>query len=40
MLFAFILFGAVLSTLVGTVPLARDAALAAVALFVARPLAV
>ena len=40
MLFAFILFGAVLSTLVGTVPLAATLALAAVTLFVARPLAV
>ncbi len=40
MLFAFILFGAVLSTLVGTVPLAAALALAAVTLFVARPAAV
>ncbi len=40
MLFAFILFGAVLSTLVGTVPLAASLALAAVTLFVARPAAV
>ena len=40
MLFAFILFGAVLSTLVGTVPLAAVLALAAVTLFVARPAAV
>ena len=40
MLFAFILFGAVLSTLVGTVPLAATLALAAVTLFVARPAAV
>jgi NhaP-type Na+/H+ or K+/H+ antiporter len=40
MLFAFILFGAVLSTLVGTVPLAATLALAAIALFVARPAAV
>ena len=40
MLFAFILFGAVLSTLVGTVPLAATLALAALTLFVARPAAV
>ena len=40
MLFAFILFGAVLSTLAGTVPLAAVLALAAITLFVARPLAV
>ncbi len=40
MLFAFILFGAVLSTLVGTVPLPATLALAAVTLFVARPAAV
>ncbi len=40
MLFAFILFGAVLSALVGTVPLAATLALAAVTLFVARPAAV
>jgi NhaP-type Na+/H+ or K+/H+ antiporter len=40
MLFAFILFGAVLSTLVGTVPLAAALGLAAVTLFVARPAAV
>jgi NhaP-type Na+/H+ or K+/H+ antiporter len=40
MLFAFILFGAVLSTLVGTVPLAATLALAAITLFVARPAAV
>ncbi len=40
MLFAFILFGAVLSTLVGTVPLAAALALAVVTLFVARPAAV
>ncbi|MET0620011.1 MAG: cation:proton antiporter [Thermoanaerobaculia bacterium] len=40
MLFAFILFGAVLSTMVGTVPLAATLALAAVTLFVARPAAV
>jgi NhaP-type Na+/H+ or K+/H+ antiporter len=40
MLFAFILFGAVLSTLVGTVPLGAALALAAVTLFVARPAAV
>ncbi len=40
MLFAFILFGAVLSTMVGTVPLAAALALAAVTLFVARPAAV
>ncbi len=40
MLFAFILFGAVLSTLVGTVPLAATLGLAAITLFVARPLAV
>ncbi len=40
MLFAFILFGAVLSTLVGTVPLAATLALAAITLVVARPLAV
>ena len=36
MLFAFILFGAVLSTLVGTVPLAAALGLAGVTLFVAR----
>ncbi len=40
MLFAFILFGAVLGPLVGTVPLAATLALAAVTLFVARPAAV
>ena len=40
MLFAFILFGAVLSTLVGTVPLAATLALAALTLLVARPAAV
>lgn len=40
MLFAFILFGAVLWPLVGTVPLAATLALAAVTLFVARPAAV
>ncbi|MFY9549850.1 MAG: cation:proton antiporter [Thermoanaerobaculia bacterium] len=40
MLFAFILFGAVLSPLVGTVPLAATLAFAVVTLFVARPLAV
>jgi NhaP-type Na+/H+ or K+/H+ antiporter len=40
MLFAFILFGAVLSTLVGTVPLGATLGLAAVTLFLARPLAV
>jgi sodium/hydrogen antiporter len=40
MLFAFILFGAVLSVLVGTVPLAATLAFAAVTLFVARPAAV
>lgn len=40
MLFAFILFGSVLSTLVGTVPLALGLGLAAFTLFVARPVAV
>jgi NhaP-type Na+/H+ or K+/H+ antiporter len=40
MLFAFILFGSVLSTLVGTVPLAAGLGLAALTLFVARPVAV
>lgn len=40
MLFAFILFGAVLSTLAGTVPLGATLALAAVTLFVARPAAI
>lgn len=40
MLFAFILFGAVLSTLVGTVPLAATLAFAALALLVARPAAI
>jgi NhaP-type Na+/H+ or K+/H+ antiporter len=40
MLFAFILFGAVLTTLVGTVPLGAALALAAITLFVARPAAV
>ena len=40
MLLAFILFGAVLSTLVGTVPLAATLALAAIVIFVARPLAI
>jgi NhaP-type Na+/H+ or K+/H+ antiporter len=40
MLFAFILFGAVLSTLVGTVPLAAALGFAGVTLFVARPVAV
>ena len=36
MLFAFILFGVVLTTLVGTVPLAAALALAAITLFIAR----
>jgi NhaP-type Na+/H+ or K+/H+ antiporter len=40
MLFTFILFGAVLTTLVGTVPLGAALALAAITLFVARPAAV
>ena len=40
MLFAFILFGAVLSTLVGTVPLAATLAFAAITLLVARPAAI
>jgi NhaP-type Na+/H+ or K+/H+ antiporter len=40
MLFAFILFGAVLSTLIGTVPLGAALVLAAITLFVARPAAV
>lgn len=40
MLFAFILFGAALSTLGGTVPLAAALCLAGVALFIARPVAV
>lgn len=40
MLFAFILFGAVLSTLVGTVPLAATLGLAFLAIGVARPVAV
>ena len=40
MLFTFILFGAVLTTLVGTVPLAAALALAAITLFIARPAAV
>jgi len=40
MLFAFILFGAVLSTLFGTVPLGATLALAAIPLAVARPAAV
>jgi NhaP-type Na+/H+ or K+/H+ antiporter len=40
MLFTFILFGAVLTTLVGTIPLAAALALAAITLFVARPAAV
>ena len=40
MLFAFILFGAVLTTLVGTVPVGVVLALAAITLFVARPAAV
>ena len=40
MLFAFILFGAVLSTLVGTVPLGAALGLAAITIFVARPAAV
>ncbi len=40
MLFAFILFGAVLSTIVGAVPLAATLALAAITLLVARPAAV
>lgn len=40
MLFTFILFGAVLTTLVGAVPLAATLALAAVTLFVARPAAI
>jgi sodium/hydrogen antiporter len=40
MLFAFILFGAVLTTLIGTVPLGTVLVLAAITLFVARPAAV
>jgi NhaP-type Na+/H+ or K+/H+ antiporter len=40
MLFAFILFGAVLSKLVGTVPLGATLGLGAITLFVARPVAV
>ena len=40
MLFAFVLFGAVLSKLVGTVPIAATLGLAAITLFVARPAAV
>jgi NhaP-type Na+/H+ or K+/H+ antiporter len=40
MLFAFTLFGAVLVTLVGTIPLGAALALAAITLFVARPAAV
>jgi NhaP-type Na+/H+ or K+/H+ antiporter len=40
MLLAFIFFGAVLSTLVGTVPLLATLALAAIVIFVARPLAI
>lgn len=40
MLFAFILFGAVLTALVGTVPTGAVLALAAITLFVARPAAV
>jgi sodium/hydrogen antiporter len=40
MLFTFILFGAVLTTLIGTVPLGAALVLAAVTLFVARPVAV
>ena len=40
MLFAFILFGSALSTLVGSFPLGAALALAGVTLFVARPLAV
>lgn len=40
MLFAFILFGSVLSTLVGTVPLGVGIVLSAFTLFVARPVAV
>jgi NhaP-type Na+/H+ or K+/H+ antiporter len=40
MLFAFILFGAVLTTLVGIVPIGAALLLAAVTLFVARPVAV
>jgi NhaP-type Na+/H+ or K+/H+ antiporter len=40
MLFAFILFGAVLTTLVGIVPIGAALVLAAVTLFVARPAAV
>jgi NhaP-type Na+/H+ or K+/H+ antiporter len=40
MLFAFILFGAVLSTLVGTVPLGPALLLAAITIVLARPLAI
>lgn len=40
MLFAFILFGAVLTTLVGAVPLGAVLGLAAITLFVARPAAI
>jgi NhaP-type Na+/H+ or K+/H+ antiporter len=40
MLFTFILFGAVLTTLVGTVPVGAVLVLAAITLFVARPVAV
>ena len=40
MLFAFILFGAVLSTVVGTVPLAATLVFAAITLLVARPAAI
>jgi NhaP-type Na+/H+ or K+/H+ antiporter len=40
MLFTFILFGAVLTTLVGTIPVGAALALAAITLFVARPAAV
>jgi NhaP-type Na+/H+ or K+/H+ antiporter len=40
MLFAFILFGAVLSTLIGTVPTAAALLLAAVTIFLARPVAI
>ncbi len=40
MLFAFILFGAALSTLIGTVPIAAALGLAAVTIFLARPVAI
>lgn len=40
MLLAFILFGALLSTLIGTVPIAATLALAAIVIFIARPLAI